>query len=134
MAWRLAAKKAKIMVNNRAITRAQICMNDQQLVEVTAFNYHRATLIKDGRSIMKTCHRNSQHGQIKQDLEQQKHQLIYKNESIQSSCPVHTPSESWTLTADTTSRIQAFKNTCYRRILGILGKDHKADEFVHGAM
>ena len=39
-------------------------------------------------------------------------------------------SESWTLTADSTKRVQAFENKCYRRMLGILWKNSKASEFV----
>ena len=38
--------------------------------------------------------------------------------------------ESWTLTADSTKRIQAFENKCYRRMLGISWKDRKTNEFV----
>ena len=38
--------------------------------------------------------------------------------------------ESWTLTADSTKRIQAFENKCCRRMLGILWKDRKTNEFV----
>ena len=38
--------------------------------------------------------------------------------------------ESWTLTADSTKKIQAFESKCYRRMLGISWKDRKTDEFV----
>ena len=37
---------------------------------------------------------------------------------------------SWTLTADPESRIQAFGNKCYRRMLGISYREHKANEYV----
>ena len=38
--------------------------------------------------------------------------------------------ESWTLTADSTKRIQKFENKCYRRMLGISWKDRKTNEFL----
>ena len=42
--------------------------------------------------------------------------------------------ESWTLTADSTKRIQAFENKCYRRMLGISWKDRKTNEFVQSGI
>ena len=39
-------------------------------------------------------------------------------------------SESRTLTADSTKRIQAFENKCYRRMLMISWRDRKTSEFV----
>ena len=38
--------------------------------------------------------------------------------------------ESWTLTTDSTKRIQAFENKYYRRMLGISWKDRKTNKFV----
>ena len=38
--------------------------------------------------------------------------------------------ENWMLTADSTKRIQAFENKCYRRMLGISWKDRKTNKFV----
>ena len=38
--------------------------------------------------------------------------------------------ERWTLTADLERRIQAFENECYRRMLGISYREHKASEYV----
>ena len=38
--------------------------------------------------------------------------------------------ESWTITADSTKRVQAFENKCYRRMIGISWKDLKTNEFV----
>ena len=37
---------------------------------------------------------------------------------------------SWTLTANLESRIQAFENNCYRRLLGISYIEHKTNEYV----
>ena len=37
--------------------------------------------------------------------------------------------ESWTLPADSTKKIQAFENKCYRRMLRISWKDRKTNEF-----
>ena len=61
--------------------------------------------------------------------------INYKDESMQSSRPIHPPlCESWTLRADTTRRIQAFENKFYRCILGISCNDNKKNEFVHRAI
>ena len=38
--------------------------------------------------------------------------------------------DSWTLSLDMERRIQAFKNKCYRRMLGISYRDHKTNEYV----
>ena len=35
--------------------------------------------------------------------------------------------ENWTLTADLERRIQAFENKCYKRMLGILYREHKTN-------
>ena len=41
-------------------------------------------------------------------------------------------SESWTLTSETTKRLEAFETKCFRRLLGISWKDRKTNEFVRG--
>ena len=38
--------------------------------------------------------------------------------------------ESWTLTADTERRVQAFEHKCYRKLLRISYRDHKTNEHV----
>ena len=38
--------------------------------------------------------------------------------------------ESWTLTAETKRRFQAFEIKCFRRILNISYKEHKTNEYV----
>ena len=39
--------------------------------------------------------------------------------------------ESWTMTAETTKRVETFETKCFRRMLGIFWSDRKTDDFVH---
>ena len=38
--------------------------------------------------------------------------------------------ESWTMTAETTKRVQTFETKCFRRMLGISWSDRKTNDFV----
>ena len=38
--------------------------------------------------------------------------------------------ESWTLTAETTKKLQSFELRCYRRMLGISWKEHRTNDYV----
>ena len=132
----ISSEKSKVMVNSGGNTTVQISMNGQQLEEVMAFKYLGATLTKDGRST----------AEIKIRLaiataSMAKLNKIWSSKDVSFSTKVKLYKtlvlstllygcESWTLTADSTKRIQAFKNKCYRRMLGISWMDRKTNEFV----
>ena len=132
----ISREKSKVMVYSGDNTTVQINMNGQQLEEVMAFKYVRATLTKDGRST----------AEIKMRLaiataSMAKLNKIWSSKDVSLSTKIKlyeilVPStllygcESWTLTTDSTKRIQAFENKCDRRMLGISWKDRKTNEFV----
>ena len=136
MAWRFSSEKSKVMVNSGDNTTVQISMNGQQLEEVLAFKYLGATHTKAGRST----------AEIKIRLaiptaSMAKLNKIWSSKDISFATKIKLYKtlvlstllygcESWTLTADSTERIQAFENKCYRRMLGISWKDRKTSEFV----
>ena len=112
----ISSKKSKVMVNSGDNTTVQISMNGQQLEEVMAFKYLGATLTKDGRST----------AEIKIRLAIATASMVKLNK-IWSSKDINFATkiklfktlvlstllygcESWTLTADSTKRIQAFEN------------------------
>ena len=118
----ISSEKSKVRVNSGDNTTVQISMNGQQLEEVMAFKYLGATLTKDGRST----------AEIKIRLaiataSMAKLNKIWSSEDISFSTKIQLYKtlvlstllygcESWTLTADSTKRIQAFENKCYRRV------------------
>ena len=124
------------MVNSGDNTTVQISMNGQQLEEVMAFKYFGATLTKDGRStaninirlaIATTSMAKLNKIWSSKDISFATKLKLYKTlvlSTLLYGC------ESWTLTADSTKRMQAFENECYRRMLGISWKDRKSNEFV----
>ena len=132
----ISGEKSKVVVNSGDNTTVQISMNGQQLEEVMAFKYLRATLTKDGRST----------AEIKIRLaiataSMAKLNKIWSSKDVSFSTKIKLYKtlvlstllygcESWTLTADSTKRIQAFENKCYRRMLGISWKDRKTNEFI----
>ena len=132
----ISSEKSKVMVNSGDNTTVQISMNDQQLEEVMAFKYHGATLTKDGRSTAEIKIRlaiaTASMAKLNKiwsskDVSFSTKMKLYKTlvlSTLLYGC------ESWTLTADSTKRIQAFRNKCYRRMLGISWKDLKTNEFV----
>lgn len=132
----VSSEKSKVMVNSANNTPAQITMNGQQLEVVDAFKYLGATLTKDGRSTT----------EIKTRLAIATSTMAKLNK-IWSSKNISFPTkitlykalvlsillygcESWTMTAETTRRVQTFETKCYRRMLGISWKDHKTNDFV----
>ena len=136
MAWRFSSEKSKVMVNSGDNTAVQISMNGQQLEEVLAFKYLGATHTKAGRSAAEIKIRlaiaTASMAKLNKiwsskDISFATKLKLYKTivlSTLLYGC------ESWTLTADSTERIQAFENKCYRRMLGISWKDRKTSEFV----
>ena len=132
----ISSEKSKVMVNSGDNTTVQINMNGQQLEEVMAFKYLGDTLIKDGRSTVEIKIRLAIATASMAKLNK-----IWSSKDVSFSTKIKLYKtlvlstllygcESWTLTADSTKRIQAFENKCYRRMLGISWKDRKTNEFV----
>ena len=132
----ISSEKSKVMVNSGDNTTVQISMNGQQLEEVMAFKGLGATLTKDGRSTAEIKIRL-----VIATASMAKLNKIWCCKDISFSTKIKLYKTlvlftllygcgSWTLTADSTKRIQAFENKCYRRMLGISWKDRKTSEFV----
>ena len=131
-----SSEKSKVMVNSGDNTTAQLSMNGQQLEGVMAFKYLGATFTKDGRSTeeikIKLAIATASMAKLNKIWSSKDTSLatkikLYKTlvlSTLLYGC------ESWTLTADSTKRIQAFENKCYRRMLGISWKNRKTNEFV----
>ena len=110
--------------------------NGQQLKEVMALKYLGATLTKDGRSTaeIKIGLATATASMAKlnkiwssKDVSFSTKKKLYKTlvlSTLLYGC------ESWTLTTDSTKRIQAFENKCYRRMLGTSWRDCKTNVFV----
>ena len=112
----ISSEKSNVMVNSGDNITVQIIMNGQQLEEVMAFKYLGATLTKDGRST----------AEIKTRLaiataSMAKLNKIWSSKDVSFSTKIKLYKtlvlstllygcESWTLTADSTKRIQAFEN------------------------
>ena len=88
------------------------------------FKYLGCTQTKDGTSV----------NEVKIRLWQTKPsvspQRLYCISRLSCQCFSMGGYESWTLTADLESRIQAFENKCYRRMLRISYRAHKTNEKV----
>ena len=123
--------KGKILVNSIKPTPfTNIWMNGKTLEEVDQFKYTWSTQTKDGMSIKKAKIRLAQaHSAMTRLAILWKHNAIcFHTKNFYTS---HVLSillyecESWTLMADLEWRIQAFKNKCYERMLGISYRKHK---------
>ena len=124
------------MTNSANKTPAQIYMNGQQLEEVSAFKYLGATLTKDSRSTTEIKSRLAIATSIMAKLDK-----IWKNKNISFPTKMRLyralvlstllyVCESWTMTAETTKRVQTFETKCFRRMLGISWSDRKTNDFV----
>ena len=111
-------------------------MNGQQLEEVSAFKYLGATLTKDSRSTTEIKSRLAIATSIMAKLDK-----IWKNKNISFPTKMRLyralvlstllyGCESWTITAETTKRVQTFETKCFRRMLGISWSDRKTNDFV----
>lgn len=132
----VSSEKSKVMVNSANNTNAQISMNGQQLEEVAAFKYLGATLTKDGRSTTEIRVRLGIATSAMAKLT-----TIWKSRDISFPTKIKMfrslvlsillyGCESWTLTAETTKRLEAFETKCYRCLLGISWADKKTNDFV----
>ena len=132
----VSSEKSKVMKNSTNTTPVQVMMNGQQLEEVKAFKYLGATLTTDSKSTTEIKTRIAIATSTMAKLEK-----VWRNRNI--SFPTKTRlykalvlstllygCESWTLTAETTRRVQTFETKCFRRMLGISWAEHKTNEYV----
>ena len=114
----VSSEKSKVMASIANGTRIQVHMNRHQLEGVDAFKYLGSTLTKDGRSTTEIKTRIGTATSAMTRLNK-----IWKNKNISFRTKVKLfrslvlstllyGSESWTLTAETTRRIQAFETKC----------------------
>ena len=133
----VSSEKSKILVNShKQLPKTNITMNGQILEEVENFKYLGSTLSKDGSSTKEIKIRLGLATSAMTRLNN-----IWKSNSISLPTKLQLYKslvlsillygcESWTLTADTERRIEAFENKSYRRLLRISYKDHKTNAYV----
>ena len=132
----VSTEKSKVLVNSTTGSTAHILMSGEQLEEVDAFKYLGATLTKDGRSTSEIKTRLAMATAAMAKLNR-----FWKSRSISFNTKIKLfrslvlsillyGCESWTMTAETTKRIQTFETKCFRRLLGISWKEHKSNDFV----
>ena len=129
-------EKSKVMANSVHNTHAQIHMNGQQLEEVDAFKYLGSTLTKDGRSSteIKTRIGIATSAMTKLNKIWRSKDISFKTKlKLYKALIVSIllyGCESWTLTAETTRRVQTFETKCFRRLLNIPWHARKTNEYV----
>ena len=132
----VSSEKSKVMVNSANNTPAQIHMNGQQLEEVDAFKYLGSTLTKDGRSSTEIKTRIGVATSAMAKLSK-----IWRSKDISFPTKLKLYKalvvsillygcESWTLTAETSRRVQTFETKCFRRLLNIPWQARKTNEHV----
>ena len=132
----VSSGKSKVMKNSANATPVQVFMNGQELEEVSAFKYLGATLTKDSRSSVEIKSRTAIATSIMAKLDK-----IWRNNEIRFSTKMRLyralvlstllyGCESWTMSAETTKKVQAFETKRYRRMLGITWKERKTNEYV----
>ena len=131
----ISAEKTKLMTNNTSGINTEIKVNGQKLETVTIFKYLDSLIIDEGSKpeIL------SRIAQTTAALTRLKPVLIDRSISLSSEVRLMRPlvififlyaCESWTLTAELQSRIQAMKMRCYCKRLHISYKDHVTNEEV----
>ena len=132
----VSTEKSKVLVNSTTGSTAHISMNGEQLEEVGSFKYLGATLTKDGRSTSEIKTRLAMATAAMAKLSR-----FWKSKTISFNTKMKLfkalvlsillyGCESWTMTAETTRRIQTFETKCFRRLLDISWKEHKSNDFV----
>lgn len=132
----VSTEKSKVLTNSVTNTTAHIYMNGQQLKEVDTFKYLGATLTKDGRSTTEIKTRLAMATSAMAKLSK-----IWRSSDISFPTKIKLfrslvisillyGCESWTMTAETSRRIQTFETKCFRRLLGISWKERKTNEYV----
>ena len=134
----VSSEKSKVMVNSLDAPPINIIMNGETLEEVDAFKYLGSTMTKDGRSDKEISIRLAQATSAMSKLNK-----VWRSSSI--SFPVKIRlyralvvtillygCESWTLSAATSRKVEAFEMKSYRRLLHIHWTEHRTNEFVLG--
>ncbi len=131
----IGAEKTKLMTNNTSAINTEIKANGQKLETVTSFKYLGSVVTDEGSKpdIL------SRIAQATAALTRLKPVWINKSISLSSKVRLMRSlvtsiflyaCESWTLTAELQTRIQAMEMRCYRKILHISYKDHVTNEEV----
>ena len=132
----VSSEKSKVMKNSANATPVQVFMNGQELEEVSAFKYLGATLTKDSRSTVEIKSRIAIATSTMAKLDK-----IWRNKGIRFSSKMRLyralvlstllyGCESWTMSAETTKKIQTFETKCFRRMLGITWQEKKTNDYV----
>ena len=132
----VSSEKSKVMKNSASTTPVQVFMNGQQLEEVNAFKYLGATLTRDSRSTaeIKTRIAIATSTMAKLDKVWRSKDISFPTKmKLYRALALSTllyGCESWTMTAETTKRVQSFETKCFRRMLGISWSERKTNDFV----
>ena len=132
----VSSEKSKVMKNSANTTPVRVFMNGQELEEVSAFKYLGATLTKDSRSTVEIKSRIAIATSTMAKLDK-----IWRNKEIRFSTKMRLyralvlstllyGCESWTMSAETTKKVQTFETKCFRRMLGITWQEKKTNEYV----
>ena len=111
-------------------------MNGQQLEEVDAFKYLGSTLTKNGRSSTEIKTRIGAATSAMAKLNK-----IWRSKDISFPTKLKLYKalvvsillygcESWTMTAETSRRVQTFETKCFRRLLNIPWQAHETNTYV----
>ena len=127
----ISVEKTKLMTNNTSAINTEIKVNGQQLETVTSFKCLGSVITDEGSNpeiLSRIARTTAALTRLK---------LVWNDRSISLSSKIRLMRslvksiflyvcESWTLTAELQRRIQAMEKRCYRKILRISYKDHKA--------
>ena len=131
----VSSEKSKVMVNSTNDISVNITMNSDHLEEVTAFKYLGVTLSKEGTSAQEiririataTAAMARLNRVWKSNISFRTKYKLFK--SLVVSILLYG-CETWTLLAESESRIQAFETKNLRKLLRISYKEHKTNEYV----
>ena len=129
------AEKTKLMTNSASGIQREIKVRGQKLGTVTSFKYLGAVVSDDGskpKSLSKIAQATAALTNLKPTWRDNNISLGSKVKLMRSlvfSIFLYV-CESWTLTAESEKKTQAFEIRCYRRLLNISYKDYVTNEEV----
>jgi len=132
----ISTEKSKVMTNSKNNINAEIFMNGKKLEEVDSFKYLGATLTKDGTSTSEIRIRLATSAAALAKLDR-----IWKSKNISFTTKYKLYKslvvsillygcETWTLTAESERKVQAFESKAHRKLLRIAYTEHKTNEYV----